>query len=140
MFFKQFLKKIVSILSALILVCTLSVAGLEYHTNDSIDDIASTFKYGSSKDLARFFDQGIDINISGNQGDYSKNQAELVMRDFFKKFPPNDFSIVHKGNGSDQIINYIGAYSSESSEFRVFIRGKKNENSIRIYSLDIVKV
>lgn len=134
------MKKVISILSALIMICTLAVAGLEYHSTDNIDDIASTFKYGSSKDLAKFFDQGIDINISGNQGDYSKSQAELVMRDFFKKFPPNDFSIVHKGNGSDQIINYIGTYSSDSSEFRVFIRGKKDETNIRIYSLDIVKV
>lgn len=122
------------------MVCTLAMAGLEYHSNDNIDDIASTFRYGSSKDLARFFDQGIDINITGNHGDYSKNQAELVMRDFFKKFPPVDFSILHKGNGSDQIINYIGAYSSGNSEFRVFIRGKKSENNIRIFSLDIVKV
>ncbi|WP_235062821.1 DUF4783 domain-containing protein [Indibacter alkaliphilus] len=126
-------------MSVLILVCSISVTGLEYHNRESIDDIVSTFKYGSSRDLARFFDNGIDINISGIQGDYSKNQAEQVMRDFFKKFPPSDFTIVHKGNGTDLIINYIGNYKSDNSEFRVFIKGKKNDENIRIYSLDIVK-
>lgn len=123
-----------------VLICSLAVAGLEYRSSDSIDDIASTFRYGSSKDLARFFDQGIDISITGNQGDYSKSQGELVMRDFFKKFPPIDFSIVHKGNGSDQVINYIGSYKSDGSEFRIFIRGKKADTGIKIYGIDIMKV
>ncbi|WP_106568806.1 DUF4783 domain-containing protein [Cecembia rubra] len=107
--------------------------------NNSIEEIVTVFQSGSSRELARFFAQGIDININGNQGDYSKSQAEVVMRDFFKKFPPMDFQLLHKGNNSDQIIYYIGNYKSEETVFKVFIRGRKEQNEFKVYSLDIVK-
>jgi hypothetical protein len=108
-------------------------------TPSSIDGIVTVFQLGSSKELAKYFDSGIDININGNQGDYSKNQAELVMRDFFKKFPPIDFQLLHQGSNTDQIIYYVGNYRSEETVFRVFIKGKKENETIKVYSLDIVK-
>ncbi len=109
------------------------------HSDDLKEEILLVFQSGSSKDLARFFENGVDININGNQGDYSRNQAELVMRDFFRKFPPVDFHLLHEGNNSEQIIYYIGAYKSEDTTFRIFIRGKKDNATIKFYSLDIVK-
>jgi len=108
-------------------------------SEDLKDELLNVFQSGSSRDLARFFEQGVTININGNQGDYSKNQAELVMRDFFRKFPPVDFHLLHEGNNSEQMIYYIGVYKSVDVSFRVFIRGKKDNNQVKFYSLDIVK-
>lgn len=132
--------KIVSIALIITLICGFSLA--EFHPPklyNSIEDVAGVFKSGSSKDLARFFDVGIDININGNQGDYSRNQAELVMRDFFKKHPPEDFQLVHKGSNAEPMVYYIGNYKTETCMFRIFIKGKKHQELIKIFSMDIVK-
>lgn len=134
------MKNYFSILLLFTLICGFSLAEFKPpHELISIEDVAGVFRSGSSKDLARFFDSGIDININGNHGDYSRNQAELVMRDFFKKNPPEDFQLVHKGNNSEQLVHYIGNYTTETCLFRIFIKGKKQQELIKIFSMDIVK-
>lgn len=133
------MKKLFYIGILFLIVFTYTQAKTSNTENSSIEEIVMVFQSGSSKDLAKFFAQGIDININGNQGDYSKNQAEVVMRDFFRKFPPIDFQLLHKGNNSEQIIYYIGSYKSEETVFKVFIRGRKEQNDIKVYSLDILK-
>ena len=103
-----------------------------------IDDISSYFSTGSSKDLAKFFDNGIELNINGDHGEFSKIQAELVLRDFFKKHPPKDFQIIHKGGVENQIQYYIGNYKSINSQFRILIKIKSNISVLRIFSLEIL--
>lgn len=103
-----------------------------------IDDISSYFSSGSSKDLAKFFDNGIELNINGDHGEFSKIQAELVLRDFFKKHPPKDFQIIHKGGVENQIQYYIGNYKSINSQFRILIKIKSNISVLRIFSLEIL--
>ncbi len=134
------MKHYLSIALITTLICGFSLAEFQPpKVLTSIEDVAGLFRSGSSKDLARFFDSGIDININGNHGDYSRNQAELVMRDFFKKYPPEDFQLVHRGNNSEPLVYYIGNYKSETCLFRIFIKGKKQDELIKIFSMDIVK-
>jgi hypothetical protein len=104
-----------------------------------IEEITTSFKTGSSKDLAKFFDNGIELNINGTQGEYSKIQAELVMRDFFKKFPPVDFRIIHQGSTLEQILFLIGDFQTENLGFRILLKGKSSKENVKIYSLDIVR-
>ena len=51
--------------------------------NESIDPVILAIDSGSSSELARYFENSISLNINGQQGDFSKNQAEQVIRDFF---------------------------------------------------------
>ncbi|GGF28667.1 hypothetical protein GCM10011339_16070 [Echinicola rosea] len=106
---------------------------------DDPEEIAMSIKAGSSKDLAAFFDRNVELSINGNEGDYSKNQAEMVMRDFFKKFSPSDFDIVHRGTSGNQIEYFIGTYDSSGTIFRILIKCKKDDKGCSIYSLDITK-
>jgi hypothetical protein len=133
------MKKLFYIGGLLFVIFTFSKANTLVFNSESKEELLSVFQSGSSRELAKFFDQGVEININGNQGDYSRNQAELVMRDFFKKFPPVDFQLLHEGNNSEQIVYFIGMYKSEDTTFRIFIRGKKENATLKFYSLDIVR-
>ncbi|WP_018472586.1 DUF4783 domain-containing protein [Echinicola pacifica] len=103
------------------------------------DEIALSIKAGSSRELSSFFDEEVQLTIIGNEGDYSKNQAELVIKDFFKKFPPVDFEIVHRGKSGTSIAYFIGTYQSNSLSFRMLIKCKKDKNDNNIYAIDITK-
>ncbi|WP_291784243.1 DUF4783 domain-containing protein [Cecembia sp.] len=134
------MKKFLYIGLILFILFSLTEAKSTFLRSENVkEDILHVFQSGSSKELARFFENGVDININGNQGDYSRNQAELVMRDFFKKYPPVDFQLLHEGKNAEQIVYYIGVYKSEDISFKVFIRGKKDNEAVKFYSLDIVK-
>ena len=104
-----------------------------------IDPIISAIQDGSSSELARFFNPTISLNINGQQGEYSRNQAEIVLKDFFKKNPPLDFSLVFKNENQSSVSTYIGEYASGQSSYKVFIKVSQAESSFRIYGLDFVK-
>ncbi|RIW18227.1 DUF4783 domain-containing protein [Algoriphagus lacus] len=108
-------------------------------TVDSIDPVVSAIDSGSSSDLARYFNTSISLNVNGQQGEYSKNQAEIVLKDFFKKNPPLGFSLVFRSEKPTSLSTYIGEYASGQGTFKVFIKVSQNDNSFRIYSLDFVK-
>lgn len=108
-------------------------------TMDSIDPVVSAIDNGSSSDLARYFNTSISLNVNGQQGEYSKSQAEIVLRDFFKKNPPIGFSLVFRSENPSSLSTYIGEYASGHGSFKVFIKVSQNDNSFRIYSLDFVK-
>jgi hypothetical protein len=63
---------------------------------ESIDPVILAIDSGSSSELARYFENSISLNINGQQGDFSRNQAEQVIRDFFKKNPPLRFQLVYR--------------------------------------------
>lgn len=111
----------------------------ESNPRDSIDPIVSAIGSGSSSELARFFDSSISMSVNGNQGEYSKNQAELVLRDFFKKNPSLGFSLIFQNENPGSLSTYIGEYSSNQGMFKVFIKVSQNTSGFRIYSLDFVK-
>lgn len=103
------------------------------------NDVIVHFKTGSSKEIARYFDQTVLLNINGTNGDYSKSQAEYILRDFFLKYPPLDFSVVHQAGSPGPTVFYVGSYLTKSEQFRVLIKGYSKTEALRIYSIDIIK-
>lgn len=105
-----------------------------------IEQIASSIKNNSSKDLAQFFDSSVEIKLGETRGDYSKNQAEIVMRDFFKKFPAVNFFVLQQGESPEKILYLIGKYQSKTDSFRILVKGKfKVDNQLKIYQLEFTK-
>lgn len=112
---------------------------VESGSTSQIDPIITAIQGGSSSELARFFNPTISLNINGQQGEYSRNQAEIVLKDFFKKNPPLEFSLVFKNENQSSVSTYIGEYASGQSSYKVFIKVSQVESSFRIYGLDFVK-
>lgn len=117
----------------------ISIPGPLANPDANIEPVVSAIESGSSSDLARFFDSSISMNVNGQQGEYSKNQAEIVLRDFFKKNPSRGFALVFQNENPGSLSTYIGEYSSSQGKFQVFIKVSQNSNAFRIYSLDFVK-
>ncbi|GAB2619549.1 DUF4783 domain-containing protein [Belliella aquatica] len=132
------MNKIVPILISFFVLLSLSLFTFA-STEVENEVIFVSFKNGSSKDLARHFENGVELNINGSQGEFSKNQAELVLRDFFKKYPPEDFEILHEGYSGEQIKHYIGTYTSMGEAYRILIKGKIYQEVYKIYSLEIIR-
>lgn len=105
-----------------------------------IDQIVLSLKNSSSKDLAQYFDSTVEIKLGDSRGDYSKNQAEIVMRDFFKKFPAVNFLVLQQGESAEKIRYIIGIYQSKSDTFRILVKGKvKLDDQLKIYGLEFTK-
>jgi hypothetical protein len=96
-------------------------------------------KAGSAKELVKYLNQSVDINLDGNFSTYSKAQAEFVFRDFFKKHVVTDFNIVHTGSSKGGLQFAIGRYVSTGESYNVLIRVKEVENTHLIHEISFVK-
>ena len=96
-------------------------------------------KAGSAKDLVRFLNSSIDINLEGDVNTYNKAQAEFVLRDFFKKHAPTDFTIKHTGASKGGLQFAIGEYQSGTDYYDVLMRVREVNKESLIHEISFVK-
>jgi hypothetical protein len=106
---------------------------------DLFAPIKEALKAGSAKELVKYLNQSVDINMEGNVSTYSKAQAEFVFRDFFKKHPVTDFNIVHTGSSKGGLQFAIGRYLGTGESYNVLIRLKEVEGANLIHEINFVK-
>jgi hypothetical protein len=104
-----------------------------------IDQAKEAIKAGSAKELAKFLHQTVDVTIEGKLENYSKAQAEIVLRDFFKTHAPSEFSIIHQGASKGGQPFAIGKYISGADSYRVWMKIKIVDNKQVIQEISFVK-
>ena len=86
----------------------------------SIDEVINAMKTGNSSEIAKFFDNTVEVNMPVKSNSYSKSQAELVLKDFFSSNPVKSFEIIHKGeNAGSQYC--IGTLQTKNGTYRTTI-------------------
>ena len=89
-------------------------------------------KTGNSSEIAKFFDNTVEINMPEKSNSYSKSQAELVLKDFFNSNMVKTFEIIHKGENSGS--QYcIGTLITKSGSFRttIFMKQKGDKQVLQ---------
>lgn len=118
-----------------LLVATLSLKA----QGDIFAPMRDALKAGSAKELVKYVNQSVEINVEGDINTYSKAQAEFVLRDFFKKYPVTDFAISHTGSSKSGLQYAIGTYKSNTNQLTVLIRVKQSGNTHLIHEISFVK-
>lgn len=104
--------------------------------SEVISNMRAALKAGSSKEFVKNFNTMVELNFEGEKSNYSRSQAELVLKEFFKKYPPTDFQYIHKGASKQGLTYVIGKYTFESGSFRVWILVKKFDDEYLVDSID----
>ena len=130
--------------SKFLLLLALSVGFLSGYSafsqsSEVIDQVNEAFKAGSAKELSKYLHQTVDVTIEGKLGNYSKAQAEFVLRDFFKAHAPTEFTIIHQGSSKGGQPFAIGKYKSASETYRVWMKLKSVDNQQVIQEISFVK-
>ncbi len=88
--------------------------------SDIIENIRISVKTANSKELIGFMGDMIEIQLPDqDRNNYSKTQAEFVMRDFMKKYPPANFVYIHKVLDKEDFKFTIGEYTYAGGTMRV---------------------
>lgn len=96
----------------------------------------AALRAGNSKEFVKNFNNMVELNFEGEKSNYSRSQAELVLKEFFKKYPPTDFQYIHQGASKQGLTYVIGKYSFEDGSFRVWILIKKFGDQYLVDSID----
>ncbi len=106
---------------------------------DVLVDVSAALKAGSAKELVKFCNDVVELKIDGQSSNYSRTQAEFILKDFFKKNEASGFEYVFEGNSREGLKYAIGTYSHKGGSYRVYILFKKAGDALMIDTLDFTK-
>jgi hypothetical protein len=125
----------------ILLVGILSSATEKLAGQDLTNTLTTCIKEGDVATLSEYFQATVDIGLPGKDQDYSKTQAEMVLKDFFKNYPCKDFKLESSGDSENQTFHIIGTYQSTQEKYQVLILLKKRSESEKmlIYKIKFEK-
>ncbi|MDE3182669.1 MAG: DUF4783 domain-containing protein [Bacteroidota bacterium] len=103
-----------------ILLFTLIITTFSSFTYISFTEIINALKSGNSAEVAKYFDNTVEITLPQKSNSYSKNQAQLVLHDFFNDNTVKNFQVIHQSEnaGSEYC---IGNLTTSNGVFRTTI-------------------
>jgi hypothetical protein len=99
--------------------------------------ISQAFRAGNAKELSRFFSPNVELKILSKEDVYSKTQAEIILKDFFLKYPPKNYTIGHHGTSKAGAQYTIGQLITTGGTFRTYYFLKKSGEHFHIQELRI---
>lgn len=118
---------------AMMLLCLCGTVTV-HAQGDIPQPVVEALKTGNTSTLSDFFSSSIELAILDQEDIYSKQQAELIVKNFFSKHMPTGFVILHKG-GKEGSQYAIGNMTTSSGTFRVTLLIKMSNNKPFIHQL-----
>ena len=113
------------------LVLVFLTAGPSYsRAQDSGQDVFTPIgKYLQSGDcdkLSAWFADNLELDMLGAVNNCTRNQARLIMKNFFTSYTPKKFTIIHK-SGKVPMKYAVGSLSAGGERFRVILYVKTTD-------------
>ena len=97
----------------------------QLNAQSTTEDVGVALKTSSTKELIKYFNDITELKIEDKGANYTKIQAESIIKDFFTKNPATNFVYIHKGSSPEGLKYNIGRYSTKTANFRVVMLLKK---------------
>ncbi len=105
-----------------------------------IDEVIGALRSGNSSELSKHFAESIELTLPDKSDSYSRAQAQLIVKDFFKNNGVKGFELKHKGDAPDG--HYcIGTLQTNAGSFRTHVlmkstSGKELVKEIRFQAIE----
>jgi len=106
---------------------------------DTTDNISDALNAGSAKELIKYFSDVTELKINDQGANYSKIQAEAILKEFFQKNIPEEFTYIHKGSSPEGLKYNIGQFTTKTSRYRVVILLKNVKGTYVIDTINFNK-
>jgi hypothetical protein len=126
----------------LLLVITVLLSSFKGSFKDTIeiDDIVGALKSGNASTLSKYFDNRVDLSLPERSDNYSRTQAEMIIKDFFNNSGVRTFTLKHKGEKAGS--NYcVGILQTRTGNYRttLFMKLKGNRQYLQDISFQQVE-
>ena len=124
----------------LILLC-LSTLFSSFASIDTLemDDVVIALKSGNAAQLSKYFDSRVDITLPNKTDNYSRTQAEMIIRDFFINNSVRNFDLKYKSEKSGS--NYcVGTLQTKAGNFRTTLFMKQKGDREYLQDLSFQRI
>lgn len=104
-----------------------------------MDAIIAALRSGNAEQLAKYFDTRVDISLPGKSDNYSRAQAEMIIRDFFSTNAVRSFQVKHTGENKDGSQYCTGTLETKNGKYRaiLFMKQKGNKQVLQQLSFQL---
>lgn len=133
---KNYVTKLLLVLSCLVVFNTSRAQA----TRNPLEDMVNAFKTNRVSDMVKYFDNLVPITINNSQSIYSRNQAEIVLRDFFEKNSPKDFEVLDNGSPDNTSKFLIGDFTPPNGvRYNVYVLMRLKDGNFILQEIRINK-
>lgn len=111
-------------------------AGAQDKEQDVFTPIGKYLQNGDYDKLSAWFADNLELDVMGAINDCTRNQAKLIMKNFFADHTPKKFTIIHK-SGKAPMKYAVGTLQAGGEKYRVILYVKVNEGKSYIQQLKI---
>ncbi len=104
-----------------------------------MDDVINAIKSNHIQDVGKYLDNFVPITLNNNQSNYSHNQAQLVLNDFFSKNPPRDLTVMNTGAPNATSKFTIADFNTPNGKYNIYVLMRQKDNSYVIKEIRINK-
>lgn len=126
------------LLPLFVLLPMLMVVGADGVSGDDFVFVERAFRTGSARELSGHFGVTVDMKILDSEEVYGKNQAELLLEDFFRRNAPISFTVTHRNVRSTSAF-LIGDFQSSGGTYRVNVYLKSGGSGWQVTQLQILR-
>ena len=102
---------------------------------DIVNNVVNAIKAMDADKLASYFSETVDLEAGESDGSYSKTQAKIIFKQFFKDYPLTSFTLNHQGSSNDGSKYFIGTYKTTKAEYRVYVLMKSQDEKMSIQEI-----
>ncbi len=92
--------------------------------------VRAALRTGDAEQLSAQFSRNLELIIDAEKVQFSSVQAthaQLILRSFFRKYPPRNFQFVYQG-ASDRLRYSTGTYQTNGESFTVYVLFRQSAN------------
>jgi len=128
---------------SLLLACIYAIIPSTAYSQDDeskvlFTSIGDDLKSGDAATFAKWFAEDMEVDVMGNAGVCSRSQARQLMKNFYERYTPKSFSIVHM-SGSLPMRYCIGNLIAGGERFRVTLFVKTQRETHQLQQIRIEK-
>ncbi|GAB3030331.1 hypothetical protein GCM10027185_33780 [Spirosoma pulveris] len=108
---------------------------------DITQTVGTSLRSGDAGQLSARFAKTIELVIDTEKVDFKALQAthaELILRSFFRKYPPHSFQFVYRGS-SDRLRYSTGTYETDGQVYSVYVLIRQTNHQYAINALHFRK-
>jgi hypothetical protein len=106
---------------------------------DGFDEIVNALKSTNAREVSKFLNSTVELTINDNEGVYSKQQAEIMIKNFLLNNQPKNISIQHRGSSGQSAKYAIANYETAQGKFRVYIFMKDSGSGMLVHEMRFEK-
>ncbi|MGN6603900.1 MAG: DUF4783 domain-containing protein [Ginsengibacter sp.] len=121
-----------------ILLAAVIITSFSSFTYTSFTEVINAIKSGKASEVAKYFDNTVELTLPEKSSSFSKSQAQMVLGDFFNQNPVKNFQVIHQSEkaGSEYC---IGNLITSNGAFRTTIYMKQVNSKQLIQELRFEK-